>query len=125
MNYSEERIENPDFLHLRLSGTWSRDTSRRAMSTILQYLESSGHRLLLLDDTELDSSDDTTLDYEEGIYMATQLQGRCSRVAIVVKPAEVEMNDFFETVCRNRGLQLSIFGDVAAASRWLLQPRAT
>ncbi len=114
MNYSEERIENPDFLHLRLAGTWSRDTSRRSMSNILQYLEHSGHRLLLLDDSELASSGDITLDYEEGVYMAAQLQGRCTRVAIVVKPADVEMNRFL----RDRLPQPGVTAEHIRRCRW-------
>ena len=123
MNYSEERLENPDFLHLRLRGTWNRDTSRRSMQTILSLLDSSDQRLLLIDDTGLESGNDVTLDYEEGIFMVEQLHGRCRRVAILVRPDEVEANEFFETVCQNRGLRLRIFGSQAAAERWLLAAR--
>ena len=72
---------------------------------------------------QLESSGDVTLDYEEGIFMADQLHGRCRRVAILVRPDEVEANEFFATVCQNRGLQLRIFGSQAAAERWLLAAR--
>ncbi len=123
VNYNEERLENPDFLHLRLRGSWNRDTSRRSMQTILRLLDNSDQRLLLIDDTGLESSNDVTLDYEEGIFMVEQLHGRCRRVAILVRPDEVEANEFFATVCQNRGLQLRIFGSQAAAERWLLAAR--
>ncbi len=120
MNYSEERLENPDFLHLRLRGTWNRETSRRSMQTIVRLLDSDNQRLLLIDDTGLESSGDITLDYEEGIFMAEQLHGRCRRIAVLVRPEEVEANEFFETVCQNRGLRLRIFGSQEKAERWLL-----
>ena len=123
MNYNEERIENPDFLHLRLQGSWNREASRRSMRSIRRYLEDSGLQLLLLDDTGLESTGDVTLDYEEGRFMADQLQGLCRRVAVLVRPEDVDKNEFFEAVCQNRGLRLRIFSDPDAAEQWLLELR--
>lgn len=47
---------------------------------------------------------------------------RCiNRAAVVVNPVYEETNSFFETVVRNRGVNLRIFYDYEEAEVWLLE----
>ncbi|MBA4394757.1 MAG: hypothetical protein C0407_14500, partial [Desulfobacca sp.] len=43
------------------------------------------------------------------------------RIAEIIKPEHLEHFKFFETVCVNRGFQISIFQDKEKALSWLLE----
>ena len=93
--------------------------SRKNVDDVAALLDAGPHDRVLLDAREVIVETDTVTDYEQASYTAEVLTGRCVKLAILGREEDQQDNDFFETVCQNRGLELRFFLDEAEAIAWL------
>lgn len=75
---------------------------------------------LLVDDTDVAYTSSTLSLYEMAkFYNDSHFQREVRKVALVPNPTYKEDNTFYETVVRNRGLNLRVFYDLESAAAWL------
>ena len=120
MEFREEVIRNPHYLHIRSSGVLKPKAALESCDRIARLLDETGHDLLLLDDRAIELETAPMFDYEQANYAARMLKHRCRRIALLGNPKYFEFDKFFETVCANRGLNLRHFLVEDEAIAWLL-----
>ena len=120
MTFRDEVIRNPHFLHVRTSGVLNPRDALDSFDMIATWLDQSGHDLVLLDDSRAELESAPMFEYEQAIHAAQLFAHRCRRFALVGNPDYLEYNEFFETVCVNRGLKLRHFLVEEEAVAWLL-----
>ncbi len=118
MDYREVMVEYPDYLRVTCFGRWSENTSEAMWRTVAERLSQSDHQRVLIDDRQLEVDVKPVEDYEHATLVVGVLRGCARRVALLDELSDD--TQFFETVCVNRGLNLRLFDDEAAALEWLL-----
>ena len=81
------------------------------------------HRMtkVLIDHGNIEGVAGTTIDIYDRPTMFILIGILLSiKIAEIINPEQWEHFQFFETVCRNRGYQLSVFEDKDKALKWLL-----
>lgn len=87
---------------------------------MIQACKESGTDLLLVDDRQVTYTISTISVYELAkFYYDSHFQREVRKVALVPNPVFKEDNAFYETVVRNRGLNLRVFYDLESAAAWL------
>ena len=89
---------------------------------ILDLCREHNRRRVLIDDRNVVYTASTISIFDLAKYYVEVGVPHCiKRAAVVVNPAYDETNDFFETVVRNRGVNLRIFYDYEEAEAWLVE----
>ncbi len=120
MAFREEVIRNPRFLHVRSTGVLKPKDALASFDMIASWLDETGQDLVLLDDSAAELESAPMLEYESANYAAQLFAHRCRRFALLGNPDYLDFNEFFETVCVNRGLKLKHFLVEDEAIAWLL-----
>lgn len=121
MEFREEVIRNPHYLHIRSTGVLKPHIALQSCDRLARLLDDTGYDLLLLDDRAIELETAPMFDYEQANYMTKMLKHRCRRIALLGNPDYLEFDRFFETVCANRGLNLRHFLVEDEALAWLLE----
>ncbi len=121
MSFREIFVDHPDYLQVQCIGTWDMDSSRQCWRNIATSLRQSGCRRVLLDDRELLILNTINTDFEHARYVADLLRSLCDRFALLDIEQNNVINHFFETACRNRGLDLKVFLQEKQAIEWLIR----
>lgn len=85
---------------------------------IIDACNTNACQRVLCDEREFEYRLDTVDTYQLAEF-AAEAAPRVRRVAIVTGAANLEDGKFYETVARNRGLYVRIFGSMEAARAWL------
>lgn len=109
--------DGPGFILITVSGPYSWARVDRLLRRILIESESRGSCPVLVDATAVPVNLTTTDKYTMGVDAALRLGGR---VKVALLGAPVTIDGFGETVARNRGGNVGVFTDQAAAVRWLV-----
>lgn len=125
MPFNIKHIEKPRYLHLELSSMWSQDDSRQIISQISSRLSPGHNGRVLIDAREQFHAMSTLAVYNEARELATKLLGNKIRVAILASRDIDQPSRFFETVARNRGIDLRVFNALNEAVDWLMGETAT
>lgn len=120
MKYREITVDKPDYLHLRCSGVWDPESSKRIWQRIVTRLGQLDHGKLLLDQREIELETSVNIDFGHASFVADLARGVCRKAAIVDIAENSESDRFFETVCVNRSLNLRFFLSEQGAIEWLL-----
>lgn len=120
MAFRDEVIRHPHFLHVRSTGVLKPQDVRASFDMIAAKLDETGHDLVLLDDSAADLDSAPMFEYQQANYAARLFAHRCRRFALLGNPDYLDYNEFFETVCVNRGLKLRHFLVEDKAIAWLL-----
>ncbi len=91
---------------------------------ILARCEKIAQNRILVDATALTALIPVLQLYEIGTYMAKQIEGRYIRAAVIANPEQIYPDRFFETVARNRGMDLRVFTSSVEAQAWLTLHRS-
>ena len=91
--------------------------TKQGVQEVEALVRKFGSNRLLYDDTELDIELSTL----EIVDMSSWLVDKRSRIAILISPdyKRIENYKFFETACRNRGVNLKLFFSKEDALEWL------
>ncbi len=120
MAFREEVIRNPHYLHIRSTGVLKPKDALASFDMIAAKLDETGHDLVLLDDSAAELESAPMFEYEQASHAAQLFAHRCRRFALLGNPDYLDYNEFFETVCVNRGLNLRHFLAEDEALAWLL-----
>ena len=101
------------------SGVLDAEAFARAVARLRDMHRETACRRVLVDAREQVSQTEGIEAYYRGKLAAQQLAGTAMRIAVVVSATLLDGHEFFETVSRNRGMQLKIFVDESAARDWL------
>lgn len=116
-------VDNPDYLHIEVTGVWSRETARQLLDDFAAMVLESGHVKVLADTREQVVESSVGLEYRLAEYFASLFEGKNYRIANLVKEGD-PFAAFFETVAVNRGVDMRTFSGEQEAREWLLGERA-
>ncbi|MEM7563576.1 MAG: hypothetical protein AAF353_11080 [Pseudomonadota bacterium] len=120
MKYRFEIIENHFYHHFVISGLWTASESLEAWAAITRSLKDQQKGHVLVDERALEIVSDVSLDFTHAEKMTGLLLPVFKRIARVQAGENVEVNRFYETVCVNRGLDVSYFLNESEAIDWLV-----
>jgi hypothetical protein len=110
------------FVWAQFTGTWNLDELPGLLANILKECGTRRCNLLLIDILSVKNDQISTFErYKMGLGAAS-MSGGVRRMATVARPDQIDPQHFGETVARNRGMNIRIFGEVEPAQAWLLQP---
>lgn len=119
MAYQLELAEQPGYLHVRVTGTNSRETVAAYLAAVLAECRARGCDRVLIEEC-LDGPRLETLEvFALAADGAQQAVGAFTRCAYVDVHASGDLMAFAETVAVNRALPVRVFPTVAAAQAWL------
>jgi hypothetical protein len=114
-------VDERRFVWARISGPWTIDEICYKPEPILAECLTRKQDLLLIDLVGLASQPITTLDRFRLGSSIISFSGKLQKVACVASTGFIDPEKFGETVARNRGVNIRVFDDMAAAQRWLLE----
>lgn len=117
MAWKVKYIPSYKLIYIKMKGKVPADEFSDQFKEIEALVRKFGSNRLLYDDTELD----VELSTLEIVDMSSWLVVKRSRIAILISPEykRIENYKFFETACRNRGVNLRLFFSEADALKWL------
>jgi hypothetical protein len=114
--------EEHKFVDVITSGIADKDSSLNMANDIINIMQANQLVKVLIDHSNLASVKGDAFDvYERPQSLKDGGAKSGIKIAEVVKAEHLEHFKFFETVCRNQGLQMSIFQNKEKALSWLLQ----
>ena len=120
-SYQRMVVEHPAFVHARVEGTRSPENARRFLREAYESCLRSGKTALLLEMRFSGPSLDPASIFKV-ISAGTPDGLKLHRIAYVDSGAPAPGRAAFaETVAANRGVNVRLFADVDAASRWLAE----
>ena len=122
MDWKIDINENNKYIEVITSGIANNEESLNMAKEISHTMKTNRITKALIDHSNLVSVTGATIDIynRPKIFKIIGLILRV-KIAEVIKPEHIDHFKFFETVCRNRGYQLSIFQDRDKALAWLLE----
>lgn len=120
MKYDFEVCKFSTYLRINFSGSWTRKVGIRIITEIDEICQSNDCRHILFDirnATIIEFS--TMVDFFEAKCAANLFRGKPHKVVVLLTKCDFEKARWFETVGRNRGLQLSRFMNMIDATNWL------
>lgn len=128
MEYTIQLDKENGLVFVRAAGDWERETDNLMAQQILQTVDESGLRKVLLDIRELrfDLSMAQIFERAKTMRDARMMRGTVSsKVALVYSAQDPKLDvdmRFFETTSQNRAIPYRVFKDIEEAQKWLLQP---
>jgi hypothetical protein len=122
MKWTIKINEEDQYVEVVTSGDADKDGSLNMVKDIVSALGQKRIKKILIDHSNIDSVSGEALevyDRPKKFKKIGVIPG--IKVAEVVKPEHEEFFYFFETICRNRGYQFTIFLDYKSAREWLLE----
>ncbi len=110
-----------DYIEVVTSGVADSDSSKAMADVIKDIMRSNKTTRALIDHSQLDGVSANTIEIYERPGILKFIVGIFRiKIAEIIKPEHREHFQFFETVCKNQGIQFSIFQDRKQAMEWLL-----
>jgi hypothetical protein len=109
------------YLEAVLQPTSSSDLIKRQFEEVVQTCKARKPSRLFLDFSTITGKFSTLERYEFGVFGA-RLVPDVGRVAVLIAPDVIDPEKLGGQVARNRGLNIELFLDRAAAMAWLLAP---
>lgn len=121
MSYELSIEKKPDFLHVHVTGIRTREAVAAMAKDIIDACVQHQTSKVLVDVRELTGRLSTLNAYEVPSVEFPKLKrpGLLKKAVIVDVEEFKDSFRFFETVARNRGFNLRIFGDIDKAIKWL------
>jgi hypothetical protein len=118
----EMEIEHKrEYLSVRLTGDETLDGNRDATERVVKECSDHDYDRVILDVRNLAAHDGVVDDIETACYLLeSAYRDHVSRLAIVHGPERDKSVAFFETYCRNRGLDIRGFRTDEDAVAWVL-----
>ena len=111
-----------DYLRVTLAGAETLDGNKDATERVLKECAGSGLDRVLLDVRSLAAHSGLVDDIETACYLLeSAFRDHIRRLAIVHGPERDKSVSFFETYCRNRGLDIRGFRKNEDAVAWVLE----
>ena len=118
MFYEIKKIDNPKYLHLKVSGDYNQKTSGEILDEIIKRLSESQHNLLLMDVRGMEVESSIFMEFTDAEEAARKLLGKAHKIASVCDKETEEFVSFFEMVACNRGVNVKMFYNEQEAIDW-------
>jgi hypothetical protein len=119
MRYKLTVVENPDYLHVIVTGKNSKKVAAQYLQELLRESKSRNCRKLLIEERLTGPRLDMFPVFEIVKDASIQALGVFDAIAYVDVNAEGDLMQFAETVASNRGIPVTVFSTVAEAKSWL------
>jgi len=118
MSHQIEITKAEGYLQVTFSGPFSPDGARESIDAMVSACEKESCLKVLFDCRPM-TGDLTVSDrFETGTYGASKIPGHV-KIAMLGREDQLSADNFFETVARNRGVNITVFTEADAALEWL------
>lgn len=118
MAHQIEITKAEGYLQLTFSGPFSPAGAQESIDAMVNACASEGCPKVLFDCRPM-TGDLTVSDrFETGTYGASKIPGHV-KIAMLGREDQISADNFFETVARNRGVNVTVFTEIDAALAWL------
>ncbi len=119
MGFHIKQLENPDYLHLRITGKWDAETGPQMDDAIIEAFRNSSHNQAYLDMSTYIMETTIVSEFTQASYAADQLSDTRHQIAVLADKKYKETVEFFELAAKNRGANIRIFYNEKDAINWL------
>jgi hypothetical protein len=113
-----EIVKKEDFLHMTFSGPFSLDAAKRSVDDMVAACKKENCAKVLFDCRPM-TGDLTVLDrFDVGQYGEGRIP-QSVKIAMLGRDDQILPDRFFETVARNRGVNVTLFTETDEAIKWL------
>jgi hypothetical protein len=118
MSHQIEITNAGGHLQITFSGPFSPDGAKESIDAMVNACAKEGCPKVLFDCRPM-TGDPTVSDrFETGTYGASKIPGHV-KIAMLGRGDQISADNFFETVARNRGVNITVFTETDAALEWL------
>ena len=114
-----EIVKKRDYLLITVSGTFSPELSMESIDAMVTAAKKEDCKKILLDCRPMDGEIGVLERFETGRYGALTIP-RTFKIALLARKDQVSPEKFFQTVARNRGVNLTVFTENDEALGWLI-----
>ena len=119
MGYKLTVTDNPEYQIIKISGTLSKDITKKIVDEALEICVATRYCNMLIDVRQLELATSLIDDFFQATYAAAAFAGKKHRIAHLTREDKLEADQFFETVGLNRGLKIRTFIAEEDAINWL------
>jgi hypothetical protein len=106
------------YLHITFSGPFTPAGAKESIDAMVSACAREGSSKVLFDCRPM-TGDMTVSDrFETGAYGGLKIPGGV-KIAMLGRGDQISPDNFFETVARNRGVNVTVFTEIDAALEWL------
>jgi hypothetical protein len=120
MNGQVEIVKKKDHLLVTVSGTFSPELSMESIDAMVTAAKKEDCKMILLDCRPMGGEIGVLERFESGRYGALTIP-RTFKIALLARKDQVSPDKFFQTVARNRGVNLTVFTENDEALGWLMR----
>jgi hypothetical protein len=121
MSYTIETEIKKDYVKLTALGKQTLENNKELVFQVIKVCTENNVGKALVDIREVLGQPGTFSDFELASVAAEKALGLFHKVALLYRQGNREYTSFFETVIRNRGINLLAFLDEQEATKWLLE----
>ena len=120
---------NQNYIHVKVSGTFSFIEYKSIIEVILSECVKNNKSSILFDEREVEGNMTTWERYNLSVYFSKLSREHTStfkvKIAVVGFPPLIDPDRFGETVALNRGININVTNDIDEAIRWLQIDKVT
>ena len=120
MSDQVEIVKKKDYLLVTVSGIFSPELSMKSIDAMVTAAKKEDCTKILLDCRSLGGEIGVLERFETGRYGALTIP-RTIKIALLGRKDQVSPDKFFQTVARNRGVNLTVFTENDEAIGWLMR----
>ncbi len=110
-----------EYIEVISRGIADKDSSLKMAKAVINEAEANNFKKVLIDHRNLEKVIGSVVDiYERPEELKESVTRLNYKIALIIKPEHWEHYRFFETVCVNQNLLLSLFQDKEEAISWLI-----
>ncbi|MGA1822434.1 MAG: hypothetical protein ACMUIG_07900 [Thermoplasmatota archaeon] len=121
MGYRMEFQVNDHYLLARAAGPASLEGNVEFAKRLIEKAETSGRKKILIDIRDLTDPTSIFDAYELSEVGASFVRGKSLKIALLHGKEREELESFFETASRNRGINIRVFMEESECMEWLLK----
>ena len=118
MSVQVEIVKKRDYLLVTVSGTFSPELSMESIDAMVTAAKKEDCKKILLDCRPMGGEIGVLERFDTGRYGALTIP-RTFKIALLARKEQVSPDKFFQTVSRNRGVNLTVFTENDEALGWL------
>jgi len=118
MSHNVEITKSEEYLQITFSGPFSPTAARDSVDTMVTACAREGCSKVLFDCRPMTGDMSVSDRFETGTYGAAKIPVQI-KIAMLGREDQISPDNFFETVARNRGVNVTVFSDIDAALEWL------
>jgi hypothetical protein len=120
MNNQIEIVKKDNYLHVTVSGIFSPELSEDSIDNMVAAAKKDEFTKILFDIRPMSGEIGVLDRFESGRYGALIIPQNF-KIAMLGRNDQISPDKFFQTVVRNRGVNLKVFSEFEKAIEWLMR----